>query len=63
MFKISDYLHSSFSHYTNLKCTYFFANETTFAILVTYLWPLTVSIQMKDSNRTTTVTATAGVFN
>ena len=42
MFKISDNLHSSFSNYTNFKCTYIFANETTFAILATYLWPLTV---------------------
>ena len=44
MFKILDNLHSSFSNYTNSKCTYFFANETTFAILATYLWPLTVVV-------------------
>ena len=29
MFKISDNLHSSFSNYTNFKCTYIFAKETT----------------------------------
>ena len=44
MFKISDNLHSSFSNYTNFKCTSFFAKETTFAILATYLWPLTVHL-------------------
>ena len=40
MFKISDNLHFSFLNYTNFKCSYFFANETTFAILGTHFWPL-----------------------
>ena len=43
MFKISDNLKSLFSNYTNFKCTYFFANETTFVILGTQLWPLSAS--------------------
>ena len=47
MFKISDNLHSSFSNYTNFKYTYIFANETTFAIVATYLWPLTVHVLPK----------------
>ena len=42
MFKISDKLYFSFSNYTNFKCTYFLANETTFAILGIHLWPLSV---------------------
>ena len=49
MFKISDNLLSSFSNYTNFKCTYFFAKETMFAIVATYLWPLTVDIMQKFS--------------
>ena len=44
MFKISDNLHFSFSNYTNFKCTYFFANEITFAILGTHVWPLSVRL-------------------
>ena len=51
MFKISDNLYFSFSNYTNFKCTYFFANEATFAILATYLWPLTVFSTFFMSNR------------
>ena len=42
MFKISDNLHSSFSNYTNFNVLKIFANETTFAILGTHLWPLSV---------------------
>ena len=44
IFKISDNLHSSFSNYTNSKCTLIFATETTFAILGTHLWPLSVAL-------------------
>ena len=47
MLKISDNFHFSFSNYTNFKCTYFFANEITFAIYGTHLWPLSVHSQLK----------------
>ena len=50
MFKISDKLHSSFSNYTNFKCTKIFANETTFAILGTHLWPLSVYVDALATN-------------
>ena len=51
MFKITDNLHPSFLNHTNFKCTYFFfATETTFAILGTHLWPLSVVKQRLYDN-------------